>query len=71
MKKTLRVSVLVMLLACSVYAGDMPNGLTSAPPPPSAASAVQESVEESQKLQIESTAAKIMLDLLQSILALF
>jgi len=35
MRKTLRVSLLVMLLACSVHATDIiQNGVVSTPPPP-------------------------------------
>jgi hypothetical protein len=77
MKKTLRVLVLVMLLAGSVYAGDMPNGITGEMPngvastPPST-NVIQEPVGESQSLQTtESPGTEIVLNLLQSVLALF
>lgn len=76
MKKTLRVSVLVILLAFSVYAGDMPNGVTGdmpngAPAPPPA-HIVQVTVDETQNSpETDSTASEVFLTLLQSILALF
>ena len=43
MLKTIRVSALILLLACSAQAGYMQNGSPEPPPPPSqSASAVQE-----------------------------
>lgn len=45
MSKTIRASVLILLLACSARADWMPNGLT-APPPPPPPSAVQEPTED-------------------------
>jgi hypothetical protein len=35
MAKAIRASVVVLLLACSAYAGDIQNGITGTPPPPS------------------------------------
>jgi len=40
MGKTVRASALVLLLACSTYAGEIQNGVTGTPPPPT--NAVQE-----------------------------
>jgi hypothetical protein len=71
MKKTLRVLVLVVLLAGSVYAGDMPNGVVSPPPPPTT-NVAQEPVVASQNLQTtENPVTETLLNLLQSVLALF
>ena len=71
MKKTLRASVLVMLLACSVYAGEMPNGVTSTPPQsPAIAGEMPNGVASTSPLA-ESTATEVFLSLLQSLLALF
>lgn len=70
MKKTLRVSVLVMLLACSAYAGDMPNGVTSTPrQSPAVAGDMPNGVASTSPA--ESTATDLLLTLLQSFLALF
>ncbi|HEV7376704.1 MAG TPA: hypothetical protein VGN95_18465 [Pyrinomonadaceae bacterium] len=63
--------MLVVLLTGTVYAGDMPNGVVSTPPPPTT-SVVQEPVVESQNLQTtESPVTETLLNLLQSVLALF
>jgi hypothetical protein len=81
MKKTLRVSMLVILLACSVFAGEMPNGVVSTPPPPPAiVGEMPNGVASAGDMQngvvstsppAESTATDVLLTLLQSILALF
>lgn len=81
MKKTLRVSVLVIILACSVFAGEMPNGVVSPPPPPPAlVGEMPNGVASagdmpngviSTSLPTESTTTEAFLTLLQSILALF
>ena len=34
MRKTLRISLMVIVLACSTSAGVMPNGTPDTPPPP-------------------------------------
>jgi hypothetical protein len=34
MGKAIRASVVVLLLACPAYAGDIQNGVTGTPPPP-------------------------------------
>jgi hypothetical protein len=71
MKKTLRLLVLVVLLAGSVYAGEMPNGVASTPPSPTT-NAVQEPVNETQNSQAtESIATEILINVLQSLRALF
>jgi len=72
MKKTLRVLVLVVLLAGSVYAGEMPNGVASTPPPPTTNAMQEEPVNETQNLQAtESIAAEILINMLQSLRTLF
>jgi hypothetical protein len=70
MKKTLRVLVLVVLLAGSVSAGEMPNGVASTTPPTT--NAVQQPVNETQNSQAtESIATEILISMLQSLRALF
>ena len=44
MSKTIRASVLILLLACTARADWIPNGLTAPPPPPP--SAMQEPTDE-------------------------
>jgi hypothetical protein len=65
MRKTLRISSLVIVLACSVRANDIiQNGIVSTPPP--------QPVNESQNSQpIESPITEILLNLLQSVRVLF
>jgi hypothetical protein len=47
MRKTLGVSLLVLLLSCSAVAGEMPNG-SPTPPPSQATNAVQEPTAAAQ-----------------------
>ena len=50
MLKTIRVSTLILLLACSAQAGYMQNGSPAPPPPPSQpATAAQEPTDTSQE----------------------
>lgn len=80
MRKALRISVLVLALAFSVSAGEMQNGVTSTPPPPSLAGEMQNGVASagdiqngvvSTSLPAGSAATEAFLTLLQSLLALF
>ncbi len=69
MRKTLRVSLLVVLLACSVHAGDIiQNGVVSTPPPPPAATTVME-VQEPQTSVDPIT--EIFLTFLSNVLSIF
>ncbi len=76
MRKALRVSVLTLTLACSVYAGEIPNGVTNPPPPPpqTVSSMEQTSLEETggeiPNGQSEAV-TKAALSLLLSVLSLF
>jgi hypothetical protein len=75
MRKTLRVSLLVVLLACSVRADDIQNGVTSTPPQ-AVAGEIQNGVADDIQNGVvassaESTPTGVFLTLLQSILALF
>ena len=65
MRKTLRVSLLIVLLACSVHASDIiQNGVVSAPPPPS-------EVTETQEPQTSvAPITEIVLTLLTSVLSI-
>ena len=52
MLKAIRVSTLILLLACSAQAGYMQNGSPEPPPPPQPASVIDEPMDASE----ESTA---------------
>jgi hypothetical protein len=80
MRKALRISVLIMVLAISANAGDMQNGVTSTPRlTPAIAGDMQNGVAGAGEMQngvastspAESTATDLLLTLLQSLLALF
>lgn len=55
MGKTIRASVLILLLACSAQAGWMPNGSPAPPPPPQPATAVQEPTDAPQEPVTQAT----------------
>lgn len=57
MRKAVRVSVLILALACSARAGYMPNGTAEPPPPPPPTISVQ--------------VTEIALDVLENLLSLF
>lgn len=42
MRKAISVSALILALACTIRAGDMQNGVTGTPPPPSPQSVTPE-----------------------------
>ncbi len=75
MLKAFRVSLLVLTLSCSVFAGDMPNGVQPDPTPvPTTKSMVEETgdgtiIEESQEVTLETI--EIQLNLMQFVLGLF
>jgi hypothetical protein len=74
MLKAFRVSLLVFTLTCSVFAGEMPNGVQPPPPPLTTKSIVEETgnsiiIQEPQ--EITTTTAEITLDLMQLVLGLF
>ncbi len=60
MRKTIRVSLLVIALAYSVRAGEIPN-MIAAPPPPTSATG---------EIQYPVAAATIALELLQGLVSL-
>ena len=49
MLKTIRVSALILLLACSAQAGYMQNGSPEPPPPSQLANSIQEPTDTSQE----------------------
>jgi hypothetical protein len=63
MAKSLRASVLVLLLACAAYAGDIQNDRTAPPPPPPAE-------EETGEPTAPDSFTETILTVLQSVLAL-
>jgi hypothetical protein len=67
--KTIRVSVLVALLACSVHAGVMQSGVVDPPPPPPATNAMQEPVSQNPQITVSPITEIVVL--LQSLLTLF
>lgn len=50
MRKAIRVSLMIMVLACSANAGLMPNGDVSSPPPPPPAASANVFAEFAQSL---------------------
>jgi hypothetical protein len=42
MGKVIRASVVILLLACPAYAGDIQNGVTGTPPPPTGSATQQQ-----------------------------
>ena len=78
MRKALKVAVLTLVLACSVRAGDIPNGVTTdgdipngitAPPP--AASTATATDKTTLKETPSSVLTEAALSLVGSVLALF
>jgi hypothetical protein len=63
MAKSLRASVLVLLLICSAQAGEIQNDRTAPPPPPPAE-------EETGKPTAPDSFTETVLSVLQSVLAL-
>jgi hypothetical protein len=55
MSKSIRASVLILLLACSARADWMPNGSPAPPPPSQPASAVQEPTDATQEPVTQAT----------------
>jgi len=68
MRKALRVSVLILALTGSVYAGDIPNGVAS-PPPPEVISSTEVKDGDMPFGRPEAITGAV-LNLLQSVLAL-
>jgi Spy/CpxP family protein refolding chaperone len=68
MKKTVRALVLTMVMACSVQAGWMPNGVTADPPPAPPASSTETT---DGHIPNNQPAVEITLNVLGSLLSLF
>lgn len=71
MRKTLRVSLLIVILACSAHAGIMPNGEQEPPPPPQPTQSEQEPEGGDMPNGEPETATQTVLTLLGSVLSLF
>ncbi len=69
MRKVIRASMLIMVLAFSAYAGEMQNGITSEPPQ-STINTAPESVETQDSQAPQFLAIEIALDLIQGATAL-
>ena len=70
MLKAVKVSVLILLLACSVSAGEMPNDLTSPPPPPPSSVVQDEPTGGEIPNDVADSFMDTALTLLESVLAL-
>jgi hypothetical protein len=78
MRKALKVALLTLALACSVRAGDIPNGFTTdgyipngvAAPPPAAATTTTTDKTDSKETP-SSVLTEAALNLVGSVLALF
>jgi hypothetical protein len=68
MRKTTRAALLMLVLATSAYAGNMPNGATEPPPPPVS---VAESADGNMPNGTTDTATQVTLNLLHNLLTLF
>lgn len=68
MRKTLGVSLLVMLLTCSAHAGIIPNGKDEPPPPPP--TATEESTEQDGNGTPDGVTTEAVLNLLGGLLSL-
>jgi len=68
MRKTIQISLLVILLACSARAGIMPNGVTDPPPPPPADTQTADGIMPNGATA--QTTAAIVIELLQGVLSL-
>ncbi|HEX8476157.1 MAG TPA: hypothetical protein VF666_19315 [Pyrinomonadaceae bacterium] len=80
MLKSLRISVVVLVLACSVYAdGDIQNGVTDPPPPPptNISQPIDGNIpndvdgEMPNGQTVQSVMVEIMMNILGSMLSLF
>ncbi|OLE53142.1 MAG: hypothetical protein AUG51_14710 [Acidobacteria bacterium 13_1_20CM_3_53_8] len=70
MSKTIRASVLILLLACSAYAGDMQNGVTDSPPPPPPSAVQEQPTGGEMQNGVADSLMETALTLLESVLAL-
>lgn len=75
MLKAFRVSLLILTLSCSVYAGEIPNGVQPSPTPNVTANSIVEETSDSTAVQEPqpdtATALEFSLDLIQLVLGLF
>lgn len=70
MSKAVRASVLVLLLVCSAYAGDIQNGVTGTPPPPNVTQEERTADGDIRNGEPNSF-TETVLSLLEDVLALF
>jgi hypothetical protein len=70
MSKAIRASALVLLLACSAYAGDIQNGVTGTPPPPSINVAQEPTTDGDIQNGVVDTIMNTVLTVLNNVLAL-
>ena len=71
MLKIVRASALIFVLACSASAGDTPNNLTGAPTQAPAPSAPEPTSDAGPSEKTADSFGEILLNLLESALALF
>lgn len=71
MVKAIRASVLVLLLACSAYAGEMQNDVAGTPPPPPSATQEEQTALGVMQNDEPGGLTEAVLTALESVLALF
>lgn len=70
MRKVISVSALILTLTCSTYAGEMQNGVTGTPPPPTTVTDSAKATDGDIQNGLTSMATEVALTLLQNVLAL-
>lgn len=71
MRKAVSASVLVLLLACSAYAGDIQNGVTGTPPPPKNATQEQQASDGEIQDGAADSLTETVLSVIERVLTLF
>jgi len=71
MRRFMSASLLSLVLACSAYAGEMPNGVTGEMPNGATAQSTATTVNTTQEPQASDPVTEIVLTLLTSILSIF
>jgi hypothetical protein len=70
MVKAIRASVLIILLACSAQAGDMPNGTPTPPPQPAQTTEEESTAQGDTPSDAADTLIEAALSVLNNVLAL-
>jgi hypothetical protein len=70
MGKAVRALVLVLVLACTTYAGDIQNGITGTPPPPQNATQEQQTVDGDIQNGVADSLSETVLSVIERVLVL-